>query len=460
MHPSTSERSSSDPWGERLPRRLGLLSAVAVIVGTTIGSGIFRTPAVIAERLPHEAAFAAAWIVGGLLALAGALAFAELSAMFPRSGGLYVYIREAFGRPAAFLFGWAELLMIRPASYGAISIVCAEYVWRLMGTDGTAPLVGSISRAQGLAAVLIAAVAAVNYRGMHLGALLQNVSTVLKVGALLALVAIGLFMTRDGLLPETDLAAVAAVPFTLSAFGLALVSVLWAYDGFGDLVFVAGEVKAPRRNLPRAIVIGTLTIIAVYFLVNWVYVRVIALTEMPGLPLVAADVAEVLLGRAGLVFITVAVAISTFGSLNGSTMTGPRIFFALAEDGLFFRGLARIHPRFQTPSRSIALMASLGVVYVSIRSFAQLADQFIIGIWPFYALAVAALFVLRRTRPDLDRPYRAWGYPIVPGVFLVAAILLLLNYLIAEPWLFTANVAVVLAGLPVHAWWTLRRHRT
>ncbi len=462
--------SNADSWGERLPRRLGLWSAVAVIMGTTIGSGIFRVPAVVAERLPDPLLFAAVWVVGGLLAMAGALVFAELSAMYPRSGGFYVYIREAFGPLAAFMFGWAELLVIRPASYGAISIVSAEYLWRLTPYDGTATL-GAIplSRAQVTASVLILTTAAVNYRGVHLGALVQNVSTVLKISALLAIVVMGLALAPvapvapvapaegpgvaasatipDGASPGVGLATL------VSAFGLALVSILWAYDGFADLVFVAGEVKQPQRILPRALIIGTSGIIGLYLLTNWAYVQVIPLPEMPGSPLIAADVAVSLLGTFGAVFISAAVALSTFGSLNGSTMTGPRIFFAMAEDGLFFRGIAEVHPRFGTPARSIMLMAGLGTFYVYVRTFAQLADQFIVGIWPFYAAGVVALFVLRRRHPEADRPYRTWGYPWVPAAFLVGAVFLLGNYLISEPLIFAIDMAVIASGAPVYWIW-------
>lgn len=454
--------AGADAWGERLPRRLGLWSAVAVIMGTTIGSGIFRVPAVVAERLPVGTLFAAAWVVGGLLAMAGALAFAELSAMYPRSGGFYVYIREAFGPMAAFMFGWAELLVIRPASYGAISIVSAEYLWRLIGYDGALLIAGlPLSRAQVTASLLIVTTAAVNYRGVHLGALVQNVSTVLKISALLAIVVMGLTLVPAGAPAVSDVEPAGGSALALvSAFGLALVSILWAYDGFADLVFVAGEVREPERILPRALIIGTGGIIALYLITNWTYVSVIPLAQMPGSPLIAADVAVALLGTFGVVFISAAVALSTFGSLNGSTMTGPRIFFAMAEDGLFFRGIAAVHPRFGTPSRSIVLMAGLGTFYVWVRTFAQLADQFIVGIWPFYAAGVVALFVLRRRRPGADRPYRTWGYPWVPAAFLVGALFLLGNYLVAEPLIFAADMALIASGVPVY-WIWLRgpRHR-
>jgi len=458
-----------DAWGERLPRRLGLWSAVAVIMGTTIGSGIFRVPAVVAERLPQPALFAAVWVVGGLLAMAGALAFAELAAMYPRSGGFYVYIREAFGPMAAFVFGWAELLVIRPASYGAISIVSAEYLWRLSGHDGAALLFGlPLSRAQITASLLIASTAAINYRGVHLGALVQNVSTVLKISALLAIVVMGLTLVPAAspgaaLVPPSGAEATAAggvsTAALISAFGLALVSILWAYDGFADLVFIAGEVKEPQRILPRALMIGTGGIIALYLITNWTYVRVIPLPAMPGSPLIAADVAVALLGTFGAVFISAAVALSTYGSLNGSTMTGPRIFFAMAEDGLFFRGIAEVHPRFGTPARSIVLMAGLGTVYVNIRTFAQLADQFIVGIWPFYAAGVVALFVLRRRHPEVERPYRTWGYPWMPALFLIGAVFLLGNYLISEPLIFAADMALIASGVPVYWFWLRGRQQ-
>jgi len=451
--------TTQDRWGERLPRRLGLASAVAVLVGTTIGSGIFRTPAVVADRVGLTELFIAGWVLGGVLALAGALTYAELAAIFPRTGGIYVYIREAFGRGPAFLFGWAELLIIRPAALGAIAIVSAEYLWRLLGVDGAAAFAGlPLSRAQATAAVFIVIVGAVNYRGVHLAAMVQNVSTVLKVTALLALVALGFLLS-----PSFELTRAVTPPAAtlspLAGFGLALVSILWAYDGWADLSFVAGEVKDPQRNMPRALFLGTAGIIVIYLSVNAVYLKLIPLERMPGSPLIAADAAQLVLGAAGVAFVSAAVMVSAFGSLNGSMMVGPRIFYAMAEDRLFFQRLAEVHPRFATPWASIVLAAVLGIIYVSVREFAELADQFIIGIWPFYALGVAATFVLRRQRPDLERPYRAWGYPVVPVLFLLAALYILGNYMVSEPVLFFADVGVVLTGIPVYLWWERRNAR-
>src|SRR2546422_428216 len=447
-------RPAPDRWGERLPRRLGLWSAVAVVIGSTIGSGIFRTPASIAHRVDDVPLFLLSWVLGGAVTLCGALTYAELAAMFPRSGGIYVFIREAFGPLPAFLFGWGELLIIRPGAYGAISITSSAYTLRVLGLDPAAPavtLAGQTVRAeQLLAAVFVGVVAVVNYVGIHRAAILQNVSTALKVGALAALVLLG-FALGGGLGPGPMLAQRASVG--LSPFLLAMVAILWAYDGWGDLAFVGGEVKDPERNLPRAMFIGTGSVVALYLAANLVYLHLIPVQQMKGAELVAADVARMLLGSAGLVAVSAAVIISTFGTLNGSMMTAPRIFFAMAEDGVFPKAIARVDPRTGAPTGAIVLAGCLGAVFVLVRKFTELADQFIIGIWPFYALAVAAVFVLRRRLPAAERRYRTWGYPVVPALFLLGALFVLGNYLGSEPLLFWLDVGVILLGIPVYVVW-------
>lgn len=442
-----------DPWGERLPRKLGLASTVAVLVGSTIGSGIFRTPAVIAGHIDDLGLFVGAWVAGGLVALAGALTVAELAILFPRSGGIYVYVREAFGKLPAFLFGWAELLILRPAAYGAIAVTSGEYLLRTFGVAGSEPALGPLSRAQVVAVAMIAAVAAINRRGIEFGAIVQNISTALKVAALLGLVALGLLLS-----PETSVVAAPANarPETAGAFVLAMVAILWAYDGWCDVGFVSGEVRDPQRALPRVFILGTAAVVALYLAANLVYLRVIPLEHMAGAPLIAADVAAALIGPLGTTLVAAAVMISTFGTLNGSMMTGPRVFYAMAEDRLFFRALARVHPRHGTPSASIVLSAALGIVFVSVRSFAELAEHFVIGIWPFYALSVAAVFVLRAKRPELPRPYKTWGYPLVPLLFLAASVFLLANYAASQPWVFLADCALVLSGVPVFWLWSRR----
>src|SRR2546427_2000204 len=449
-------RPAPDRWGERLPRRLGLWSAVAVVVGSTIGSGIFRTPASIAQRVDDVPLFLLSWVLGGVVTVCGALTYAELAAMFPRSGGIYVFIREAFGPVPAFLFGWAELLIIRPGAYGAISITSAAYTLRLLGLDpaaAVATVAGQAVRAeQLLAAVLIGLVAVVNYFGIHRGAILQNVSTGLKVAALATLVVLGFLLSGgEGLGPGPMLAQ--SAPVSLSPFLLAMVTILWAYDGWGDLAFIGGEVRDPQRNLPQAMFVGTGAVVALYLGANLVYLHLIPIERMKGAELVAADVASLLFGAAGLAAVSAAVAVSTFGTLNGSMMTAPRIFFAMAEDGLFPKAISRVAPGTGAPTGAIVLAGCLGALFVLVRKFTELADQFIIGIWPVYALAVAAVFVLRRRRPDLERRYRTWGYPLVPALFLLGALFILGNYLVSKPLLFWLDVGVILLGIPAYVLW-------
>ena len=443
--------NSPDQWGERLPRRLGLWSAVAVLIGSTIGSGIFRTPASVAQRVDDVPLFLLAWVIGGVVAVCGALTYAELAAAFPRSGGIYVFLRQAFGPLPAFLFGWAELLIIRPGAYGAIGITASAYALRTVGLDPAAQLAGLPFRGdQLLGAGFIILVGSVNYFGIKRGAVIQNLSTIFKVGALAALVILGFAIGKgQGMGPMLAQRAEVAV----SPFLLAMVSILWAYDGWADLAFVGGEVKDPQRTLPRALIIGTSVVVLLYLSANLIYLYLIPIEQMKHAELVAADVAQLLIGPAGIVVVSAAVAVSTFGTLNGSMMTAPRIFFAMADDGLFPKAIARVDPVTGAPTAAILLAAVMGVIFVLIKTFTELADQFVIGIWPFYAMAVAGVFVLRRTQPDLPRPYRTFGYPVVPLLFLGASLFLLGNYLVSEPRAFAVDIGVILTGVPVYYGW-------
>ncbi|HVH08209.1 MAG TPA: amino acid permease [Gemmatimonadales bacterium] len=443
----TTPPPSADRWGDRLPRRLGLWSAVAVLVGSTIGSGIFRTPAVIAARVPSPGHMLIVWVLGGLLALCGALTYAELAAMFPRSGGVFVYIREGFGRLPAFLFGWTELVIIRASALGAIATPFAEYLLRSLGFDPRVPpYAGAVHY---VAALAIAVTAGLNYVGVRWSALVLNLTTSAKYGALVLLVALAFLSGRGDF---THYAAT-GTPVSGGLFGLALVSVLWAYDGWGDLSFVGGEVRDPERNLPRALVLGTVAIIAIYLLANAAYLYLIPIAEMAHSPLVAADAAQLLVGRLGVGIIATVVMIATFSTLLGSMLTAPRIFFAMADDGLFFESVARVHPRYQTPSVSILLTGALGIAFVLAQTFEELADQFVVAIFPFYALAAAAVFVLRRRRPDAPRAVRVLGYPAVPLLFVAASLLILGNALREHPAATGLAFLIILAGIPAYHLW-------
>jgi basic amino acid/polyamine antiporter, APA family len=300
-----------------------------------------------------------------------------------------------------------------------------------------------------VAAVAIVLTAIFNYVGIKWGALVQNVTTLAKTGAVLVIIVLALALG----LPQSGGHYTPAVPpgsFTFARFGLALVSVLWVYDGWADVSFVGGEVKDPERNLPRVLILGTLIIIALYLIANVAYLAVLPVDEIRQSKLVAADVAQRLMGLAGVAFVSAAVMISTFGTLNGSVMTGSRILFTMAADGLLFRPIATVHPKFRTPSLAITLSAVLGVVFVLLGTFEQLADTFVTAIVPFYALAVGSIFVFRR-RPGYHPPFRTPGYPVVPAIFIVATILLLGNAILdpASRWPTLGVLAGILVGIPV-----------
>jgi len=427
-----------------LPRGLGVWSAAAILVGSTIGSGIFRVPSTVAMEAGTLGAISLLWILGAAVALAGALTLAELATMYPRAGGLYVYLREAYGPLPAFLFGWTRLLLLQPALLGGIAMVFAAYAGAFI------PLTDTGTRVIAASVVLLLATA--NYRSLAYGAAVQNVSTVAKVVALVALATAGfLFGSRaEGALaaPEWTM-----TPTSWGAFGIALIAVMWTYDGWADLTYMAGEVRDPSRNLPRALIGGSVVVVAVYLLMNAAYLWVLPIDEMAGSTLVAADAASRIFGAAGASVVAALVMLSTFGALNGTLMSGPRVFYALANDGLFFERVARVHPIYRTPYAAIAFAAALGVAYISVRSFEQLAESFILGLWPFHVLAVSAVFLLRWREQDHPRPYRTLGYPIVPLVFMLASLGMLGNALVRQPASTLFSFGIILSGIPAYYLW-------
>src|SRR6266508_2904703 len=435
-----------------LERRLGLWSSIGIVIGITIGGGIFRTPAGIATRVPDPIWMLSVWVVGGVVVLCGALAFAELAASMPETGGMYVYLREGWGRPYAFLYGWAQLVLIRAAALGGIYSVFGEYCLRSFGVD---PALHA-EWADYLAAGAIAFAAVTNVIGVQLGALFTGLSTLTKFGAL-ALLVVSSFLLGGGSSGSWSHLAGNGAPVQMGLYGLSLISVLWAYDGFADLSFASGEVKNPQRNLPRAIIIGTLLIIGIYLAANAAYLYINPIDRMKDSRLVAAVTMVAIFGQFGVSFISIVVMISTFGSLMGSMLASPRIFFAMADDRLFFKQIAAVHPTRRTPWVAITLACVLGIAMVMTQTFEQLTDTFVLAMWPFYALSVAAIYRLRASQPHLSRPYKVIGYPIVPGVFIAAAFYLVLNALIADPKWTTITFAIVLAGL--HVYWLSFRSR-
>jgi len=429
-----------------LPRRLGLWSSVALVVGITIGSGIFRSPAGIARLVPSPLLMLALWIGGGAITLCGALSLAELAAALPETGGFYAYLREGWGRLAGFLFGWSQLVLIRASALGGIAVAFGDYCLRTFGVDPVSHFIA----ARSLSALAIAFAAGVNIIGVNLGAAIVGVSTVAKFSALAILVIAALVLGGSHGASVSNLVTPTGAPIAVGSFGLALVSVLWAYDGFGDLSFAGGEVKDPQRNLPRAIIIGTLAIIGIYVATNVAYLYVSPIDAVARSPLVAADTMMALFGRVGVVLVSLFVMISSFSSLNGSMLASPRIFFAMADDGLFFETIARVHPRYKTPYVAIILAALLGMALVLSRSFEALTNTFVLAIWPFYALSVGAIYRLRRLRPDMPRPYRVIGYPVVPALFIASVIWFVVNALVNDTRNTAITFALILAGIPVY----------
>lgn len=425
-----------------------------MVVGSTIGSGIFRTPAGIASKLPGPGPMLAVWVVGGLLAMCGSLTLAEVASGRPATGGIYVFIRDGWGKLPAFLFGWAELVIIRAAALGAIATTFSEYCLRVLGFDpSVAPYDNWV---HWVAAAAIAFTSVLNISGVKWGGLIMNVTGLAKYGGLLLIIGLAFVLG----LPQTGGHYTPVMPegsFTLAPFGLALVSILWAFDGWADLTFIGGEVKDPERNLPRALIWGAVGVLAIYLLANLAYLAVLPIEEIRTSKLVAADAADRVIGRPGVIFVALTVMLSTFGTLTGSILTAPRIFKAMSDDGVFFSAFGKVHPKYETPWLSIALCGGLGVAFVMVRTFEQLADTFVTAILPFYALGVASVFMLRK-RKDFQPTFKTPLYPVVPLLF-VAATLFVLGNAIVDPssrWPTLAVMGAIAVGVPVY-WLTVAK---
>jgi APA family basic amino acid/polyamine antiporter len=441
-----TESSATAP--RELPRKLGLVTGMAVVVGVIIGSGIFRVPSPIAATAGDLTGIALVWVLGGIVALFGALSIAELAAMYPAAGGPYVYLREAYGRPLAFLFGWMWLLTT-PISWAAQSLMFSEYLAYFV------PIPVAVQHV--VAAVLIILVAAANYRSVTLGAAIQNLSTGAKVLAIVGLsAAIFVFAPGGHANPLVTQPMGAA---NWPGIGIGLIAALWAYDGWENLTALSGEVKNPQRNLPVALIGGVLVVIVAYLLINTAYLRALPLPQLALSKSVAADAAGVVLGRGGASLAAALVMLSVFGTLNGTTLSSPRVFFAMAEDGLFFRTVGRVHPKFETPYVAIGFIAVLAVIYVLLRDFMQLAEGYVLGVWPFLALCVIGLFILRRRLPEFPRAYRALGYPVVPALFVVATFAVVANALYAQFWSTIVSILITVAGLPLYYLWMAWQRR-
>jgi APA family basic amino acid/polyamine antiporter len=422
-----------------LERSLGLTHATAMVVGTIIGASIFVQPSEISRQMPSAGGILLVWLAAGVLTLCGALACAELASAFPRTGGVYVFLKEAWSPAAGFLWGWAMLWSMHTGIIAAIAMVFARYAAHF------APL-GDWG--QRLAA---AALSAVNYVGVRHGGRVQNLFTGAKLLAIAALVAAGLLWTG-----ATPPAAADPGPITGKGFVLALAAGLFAYGGWHMVTFAAGEIKDAARTVPRALLAGTLVVTACYAGLNFVYLRVLPLDAVRASTRVAADAADALLGGGGASVMAALVMVSTFGAVNGIILAGPRVYYSMAEDGLLFRWLGAVHPRFHTPHRALALQAALAAVLALTDSYRALFTRVIYTEWIFFALMAAGLFRLRR-RPDYRPAYRIWGYPVVPALFVLASLAIVAVQVAAEPRDSAMGLGLVLLGLPVYGLWARKK---
>jgi APA family basic amino acid/polyamine antiporter len=451
--PAAAERTGPPT----LERALGAWDGASLTIGAVIGTGIFLTAGDVARALPHPLLALSAWIVGGLLVLAGALSYAEMGAMFPRAGGLYHFLREAWGPLPGFLYGWTCLLVIMTGGIAAIAVGFGEYFGALVpafSSARTALAVGAwhVNGAQVAALLAITLLTAANHFGVREGAGVQNVFTVAKLAAIAVLVVGGLLVA-----PAVHVHWSAALPASpralLAPFGVALIATLWTYDGWYALTFSAGEVRDPRRDLPRGLVLGVLVVIAAYALLNLVYLRALAVPELGATSRVAEVATRRLFGDAAARAMTAAVAVSAFGCLAATILYSSRVYQPMAADGVFFRGVASIHPRWRTPVAALWLQSGWAAVLALTGSYAQLFTYVTFGGVLFHVAAGLALFRLRRTRPEAVRPYRAWGWPLVPALFVLGMALLTVNTLQSAPRESLLGLLAVAAGVPAYLAW-------
>ncbi|HSS44338.1 MAG TPA: amino acid permease [Thermoanaerobaculia bacterium] len=428
------------PQNGELLRQLGLFDTMSLVVGTVIGSGIFLVPAEVARSVPTPVGMLAVWVFGGVFTLLGALSLAELGAAIPQAGGIYTYIARGFGPLAGFLCGWMLFTVATSGSIATLAVALPIYVSALI------PMTPVAAKAVSLAAVL--AFTAINVRGVRSGALVQNVLTTLKIGGLLGMIAVIFLLTGER--PRAAAAAAPDAPVGIAAFGVALVAVLWAYEGWHDVSFAAGEIRQPQRNFPRGLVAGTAIVIGLYLTANLAYLRVLTPSEIAGSQRVALTAMERVAGVTGGKLLTAAIVCSILGALNALVLAGPRAYYQMARDGLFLEPLARVHPRWKTPVAAILLQAVWSCCLILfIGGFSQLFTYVIFGGWIFYALAVVSVIALRKKEPALHRPFRVPGYPVVPALFAAAAAAMVGNTLLARPRESLIGLAFIALGVPV-----------
>lgn len=428
-------------------RRVGLFSATMMVIGGIIGSGIFLNPAIVAQRVGSAGLTMGVWVLGGAVAVLGAFVFGELGSRHPRAGGGYVYLRDGFGPLPAFLYAWALLLIIATGAIAAVAVTFANYALALTGMDRSLQLP--------IAVGAIVLLSAINYAGVRPGAITQNVFTVLKLVPLALLAAAGVFAA--GPAPAAAVAAPAGGLGIVTAVGAALVPVLFSYGGWQQTNYVAEELVDAERNLPRALLLGVAGVVLVYLLANYAYLRALGPAGLAASTAPAADAMRVLVGAGGERIVTAGIAVSTFGFLNLVILVSPRVYQAMAADGLFFPALARLHPRHRTPAAAIVAQGAWAVLLTLTGTYGELLDYVVFGDWIFFALAAATIYVFRR-RDGAPRPgvFRVPGYPVTPALFILAAIYVLVGSVLSNPGNALRGTLLLALGVPVFRFWRRR----
>ena len=453
---SAGPNLAGHPERSDLVRGLGLWSATAIVIGDTIGTGIFLVTSDMARAVRSAALVFAAWIIGGLIVLFGAFCYAELGAAFPKAGGNYVYLNRGLGPLWGFLFGWMSSFLERPVAMATLAAGFLRFLGFLFPVV-TTPLfdlqIGgyyfNFTAAQPLAALVVLVVTAINYLSVRMGGGIQVLLTSLKMGTILVIVVAGVLLGKPHAVQSTSLVTPLGLG-TIGALLTALVPAMWAYNDLGDL---GEEILHPQKNIPRAIILGLLTVGGFYLLANVVYFRILPFADLASSQHVASDVVQSFAGSHGAAWLTLAMAISALGALHVVVMTGARIPYAMARDGVFFQFAQRINPSFRTPSNALIFLGSIAALLTLTGTFEELYSLFVFAVWIFFALTAMALLRLRKTEPNLSRPYRAWGYPWTPLIFLAAAVAITVNLWMVRPVRSTLGLAVILAGIPFFYRW-------
>jgi basic amino acid/polyamine antiporter, APA family len=448
-----------------LERVMTLRDATLLVMGSVIGSGIFMTTGIIVELVRSPGSVLFVWTAGGVITMFGALSFGELAGMFPRAGGQFVYLKEAYGDLTGFLFGWAFFWMIMGGGIAALAVGFSEYLgYFLPGLSNQAPLCvfssGGLSFTIGVgqvvALVLIAVLSAVNYFGVRGGILVQNAFTIIRVGSLALFLVAGWLVGKKAGLPHPGGLLDFDGGLSLRSLGLALFAALWTFDGWYSVNCAAGEIKRPQTTIPVSLFLGTMAVTAVYLLMNALYLAAVPVADMSGVVRVGELAATAMFGPAAGSVIAAAILVSIFGCLSATILYGPRVYYAMSEAGLFFRRMSRIHPRYHVPGRAIIAQALWSGLLCLTGTYQALFEYVIFAVVLFFAATGVAVLVLRFTRPDAPRPYRAWGYPVVPIIFIVVNLAVFINRIVSEPRKSALGLAMILAGLPAYFFWKKR----